>query len=103
MRQSGCAASACRTKLLPMNPAPPVTRTSTIFPAPVVGERPVGLEPELVRLIVPVWLGRRVHHERHRVADALPPVVHQVRHLDEHGILRSLSLIHISEPTRLGM
>src|SRR6185295_4199463 len=86
-RQSGWLARANLTKLLPMNPAPPVTRTSTILARPVVRQRVVRLEPELVRLGVVVRLGGHVDHERHLGADALPAVVDQVGHLDQHRVL----------------
>src|SRR5690606_15413509 len=84
MRQSSCAWMAQRTKLLPMNPAPPVTRTSTIFAGPVVVERAVRLEAMFVGLGPVVRLVGHVDNERGRQADALPAVVDAVRHPHEH-------------------
>ena len=60
-------ASAWRTKLLPMNPAPPVTRTSTILARPVVRQRAVRFEPELVGILIVIGLGRNVQHHGHSV------------------------------------
>src|SRR6185369_3377694 len=76
-RQSGWARRAKRTKLLPMNPAPPVTRTSTIFARPVVRQGVVRVETILVGLGVRVRLGRHIDHERHVGRDALPSVIHE--------------------------
>src|SRR6187402_1996825 len=86
-RQSGCCASANRTKLLPMNPAPPVTRTSTILACPVVGERIVRRETVLIRPGVSIGFVRYVDDKGCVGADALPAVVDEVRHLNERRVL----------------
>src|SRR5687768_1186229 len=77
--QSGWCASAYRTKLLPMKPAPPVMRTSTILAGPVVRQRVVRCEAIFVRIGVVIGLGRHVDHECRFRTDALPAVVHQFR------------------------
>src|SRR5258708_6427448 len=86
-RQSSCAARAYRTKLDPMKPAPPVTRTLTICSGPIVRQRAVGVQAVLVRIGVPVGLRRHVDDQRHVRADAFPPVVHEVGHLHERRVL----------------
>ena len=45
MRQSRCVASAWRTKLLPMNPAPPVTSTWVMTSFPCQYRVPVAVPP----------------------------------------------------------
>src|SRR4029453_8164089 len=82
-RQSECADTAWRTKLEPMKPAPPVTRTSTIFARPVVRQRTVRRDSALVRLGAVVRLVRHVDDQRWLDADAFPAVVDTAGHLDE--------------------
>src|SRR5207244_5793957 len=87
--QSRCRSRAKRTKLLPMNPAPPVTRTSTILAGPVVRQRVVRLQPELVRIAVAVGFRRHVDDQGRLGTDALPAVIDEIWNLHEHGILRT--------------
>ena len=73
------------TKLLPMNPAPPVTRTLTIFAGPVVGERAVRFQTIFVRVVVLIELGGHVDDGGGFGADALPAVVYEVRDDDQQS------------------
>jgi len=85
-------------KLLPMNPAPPVTSmvilaaSLSVFQAggkpPVVGDLGrVRGQPELVGLVVVVGQGRDAHEERRLGADPLEPVVDAGRDADEDRVL----------------
>src|SRR5687767_1743189 len=70
-----------------MNPAPPVTSTSTIVAGPVVRQRAMRIEAVFVRLTVVVGLGGNVEHGRHLRADALPAVIDERWNLDEEAVL----------------
>jgi len=85
-------------KLLPMNPAPPVTSivilaaSLSVFQTggkpPVVGDLGrVRGQPELVGLVVVVGESRDAHEERRLGADPLEPVVDAGRDADEDRVL----------------
>ena len=92
-------------KLLPMNPAPPVTSMvilaapSSVLQAggkpPVVGDLGrVRGQPELVGLVVVVGQGRDAHEERRLGADPLEPVVDAGRDADEDRVLLTDEELH---------
>lgn len=92
-------------KLLPMNPAPPVTSMvisaapSSVFQprckAPVVGDLGgVRRQPELVGLLVVVGEGRDAHEERRLGADCLEPMVDAWRDAEEDRVLVTDEELH---------
>src|ERR1041385_5251068 len=85
---SGRPARSRWTKLDPMNPAPPVTRTrSPILAAPVVRDRRiVRRHAVLVRIPVVVVVRRHVHEVRGLDADPLHAVEDERWDHEQHGI-----------------
>ncbi len=55
----------------------------------------MGLEAVLIWFVVAIQLGRYVHDGRHGGANALPPVIYEVRNLHEGWVLRAeKELVH---------